>query len=74
LLLTKVCEATSCEDIRTIRGVLLPTFKSACMALGLLDDDGECHTALNEASAWASGVQPLNMSCSMLTFAEIAEQ
>jgi len=44
------------------------------MALGLLDDDGECHTALNEASAWASGVQPLNMSCSMLTFAEIAEQ
>ena len=55
LLLTKIYGATSFEDIRTIRDVLHLTFKSACMALGLLDDDGEWHAALTEASTWASG-------------------
>ena len=43
LLLTKIHGATCFEDIRTIDGVLHPTFKSACMALGLLNDDGEWH-------------------------------
>ena len=41
LLLTKIHGATCFEDIRTIDGVLHPTFKSACMALGLLNNDGE---------------------------------
>jgi len=54
---TKICGATSFEDTRTIRGVLHLTFKSACMALGFLDDDGKWHAALAEASTWASGVQ-----------------
>jgi len=57
MLLTKTCGATSFEDIYTIRGVLHPIFKSACMALGLFDDDAEWHAALTEASTWASGVQ-----------------
>jgi len=48
-----VCGATSFADIYTIRGVLHPTFKLAGMALGLVDDDGEWHAALNEASTWA---------------------
>jgi len=73
LLLTKICGATSFEDIRTIRSVLHATFKSACMALGLLDDDGEWHAALTEASTWASGVQLPNMFCSILMFSEIAD-
>jgi len=68
MLLIKICGATSFEDIRTIRGNLHPTFKLACMALGLLDDDGEWHVALTEASTWASGVQLQNMFCSMLMF------
>jgi len=42
------------------------------MALGLLNDDGEWHDALNEASTWASGVHLQNMFCSMLMFSEIA--
>ena len=73
LLLTKLHGATCFEDIRTIDGVLHPTFKSACMALGLLNDDGEWHDALNEASTWASGVHLRNMLCSMLMFSEIAD-
>ena len=73
MLLTKICGATSFEDIRTIHGVLHPTFKSACMTLGLLDDDGEWHAVLTEASTWASGVQLRNMFCSILMFSEIAD-
>ena len=57
MLLTKIYGATSFEDIPTICGILHTAFKSACMALGLLDDDGEWHAALTEASTWASGVQ-----------------
>ena len=72
LLLTKVRGATCFEDIRTIHGVLHPTFKSTCMAFGLLDDDAERHAVLNEASTWASSVQLQNMFCSILMFFEIA--
>ncbi|XP_024009495.1 uncharacterized protein LOC112084578 [Eutrema salsugineum] len=35
--------------------VLYPTFKDACYALGLLDDDTEYIEALKEASIWGSG-------------------
>jgi len=73
MLLTKICGETSFEDIHTIRGVLRPTFKSVCMALGLLDDDGEWHASLTEASTRASGVQLRNMFSSMLMFSEIAD-
>jgi len=41
----KTHEATYFEDIHTIYGVLRAIFKSACMALGLLNDDGEWHYA-----------------------------
>ena len=37
----KIHGATCFEDIHTIHGVLHPAFKSARMALGLLNDDGE---------------------------------
>ncbi|KAF7807312.1 ATP-dependent DNA helicase PIF2-like [Senna tora] len=38
-MLTRVKGTTSYEDIRTINGVLHPTFKDVCYALGLLDND-----------------------------------
>ena len=43
------------------------------MALGLLNDHGEWHDALNEASTWTSGVHLENIFCSMLMFSEIAD-
>ncbi|KAK9689053.1 hypothetical protein RND81_09G031800 [Saponaria officinalis] len=46
---------TCYEDIRTINGVLYPTFKEACYALGLLGDDREYVDAIKEASFWGSG-------------------
>ena len=74
ILLNKVRGAKCYEDIRTIRGVVHPTYKSACFALGLLENDGEWHEALNEASTWATGAQLRNMFCSMLMFSEITNQ
>ncbi|XP_028757289.1 uncharacterized protein LOC114716449 [Neltuma alba] len=41
ILLTKVKGPSSFEDIRTVDGVIHPTFRAACLALGLLDDDAE---------------------------------
>ena len=50
LLLTKVKGPTSFEDIKTIDGVLYPSFQDACYALGLLDDEQEYIDAIKEAS------------------------
>ncbi|XP_021729317.1 uncharacterized protein LOC110696333 [Chenopodium quinoa] len=73
MLLTKVCGAESFEDIRTVDGVIHPTFRSACHAFGLLDDDNEWHETLSEASNWASGSQLRNMFCSILMFSEVSD-
>ncbi|KAI9073384.1 hypothetical protein K1719_044663 [Acacia pycnantha] len=54
LLLTKVRGAKTYTDIRTVNTVVYPTFKEACYALGLLDDDKEYIDAIKEASSWAS--------------------
>ncbi|XP_020977998.1 uncharacterized protein LOC107636092 [Arachis ipaensis] len=55
LLLNFVRGPTSYEDICTIDGVLYSTFKDACYARGLLDDDKEYIDAIVEASHWGSG-------------------
>lgn len=43
------------EDIRTVKNVVHPTFKAACCAMGLLDDDKEYIHAIIEASHWGTG-------------------
>nr|XP_023888273.1 uncharacterized protein LOC112000389 [Quercus suber] len=47
--------ARSFEEIRTIDHVVYPTYRAACYAHGLLDDDKEWDDAIKEASNWASG-------------------
>ena len=49
MLLHNVCGATSFESLRTVDDVVLPTFKEAATALGLLADDAEWDNALDEA-------------------------
>ncbi|XP_024004792.1 uncharacterized protein LOC112081952 [Eutrema salsugineum] len=46
---------TSFDFFKTVDKVLYPTFKDACYALGLLDDDTEYIEALKEANIWGSG-------------------
>jgi hypothetical protein len=57
LLLTCVKAATSFEDLYTFDEIRHPSFKAACIAHGLLDDDGEWHQCLNEAKDMQMGQQ-----------------
>jgi hypothetical protein len=41
-------------DIRTVDGVLLPTFKDACYSIGLLGDDKEYIDGITQANSWGS--------------------
>ncbi|KAI9091201.1 hypothetical protein K1719_028265 [Acacia pycnantha] len=66
ILLTKVKGPSSYEAIRTVDGVVHPTYRAACIALGLLDDDCEFVAALKEASMWAAGRSLRTMFVSML--------
>ncbi|XP_076920154.1 uncharacterized protein LOC143581216 [Bidens hawaiensis] len=50
ILLNKVKGPTKFEDIRTVNGNILPTFRDACYELGLLDDDNEYTECIVEAS------------------------
>ncbi|KAI9118735.1 hypothetical protein K1719_010180 [Acacia pycnantha] len=54
LLLTKVRGPKCHTDIMTVNNVVYSTFREACYALGLLDDDNEFIDAIKEASLWAS--------------------
>ncbi|XP_028766672.1 uncharacterized protein LOC114724484 [Neltuma alba] len=66
ILLTKVRGPRSYEEIRTVNDVLYPTFREACFALGLLDDDKEFICAIKEAAIWATGTSLRKMFVSML--------
>jgi hypothetical protein len=53
MLLKTVKGCMSYEDIRTVDGVVYPTFKEVCQVLGYLDDDNEWIQCINEAPNWA---------------------
>ncbi|KAI3776977.1 hypothetical protein L1987_46770 [Smallanthus sonchifolius] len=55
ILLNKVKGPRSFEEIRTVNGQECPTFRDACYAYGLLDDDNEYIEAIAEASFSGSG-------------------
>ena len=54
-LLTVVRGSTSFKDLKSFQGVEYPTFKEACLACGLLEDDQEWRLCLQEASAIQTG-------------------
>nr|XP_027067630.1 uncharacterized protein LOC113693269 [Coffea arabica] len=61
MLLHKIRDGRSFEHLRTIDGVVHPTFKAACATLGLSDDYNEWNEALAEASTWASAKKLRNI-------------
>jgi PIF1-like helicase len=73
LLLTSVPGPTSFEDLRTVNGVVHPTFKSACQALGLLEDDKYWISCFEEASVWATGKQLRDLFVSTLTYGDVID-
>jgi hypothetical protein len=54
MLLLTVKGAFSYESIRTYNNIMYSTFKEACKARGLFDDDQEWLSAFNEAATWAT--------------------
>ena len=73
MLLNIVKGPTCFENIRTVNGVVHPTFKAACYALGLLDDDKEWHDCLQEASLWGSNQQLRELFATMLLYCEVVD-
>jgi hypothetical protein len=55
LLLTAVRGARSFEDLRTVDGIQCETFKGACIALRLLEDDGEWIAMFRDAQGFMTG-------------------
>ncbi|XP_054795045.1 uncharacterized protein LOC129300500 [Prosopis cineraria] len=66
ILLTKVKGPRSYDEIKTVDNIVYPTFREACYARGLLDDDKEYIDAIKEASIWATGITLRKMFVSML--------
>jgi hypothetical protein len=73
LLLTVRAGPTSFEDLRTVEGVVHPTFRAACAAMGLLLDDREWATALEEAAVFASGRRLRTLFTFILHFCAVGD-
>ena len=69
-LLNIVRGPLSFEDLRTVKGVVFPTFKDACVERGLLKDDKEWIRCLDEAKQFQSGKQLRNLFAIILTHCE----
>ncbi|XP_010468583.2 PREDICTED: uncharacterized protein LOC104748676 [Camelina sativa] len=66
ILLGIVTGPKSDEDIRTYRGVVYDTYKKACWARSILEDDQAYIDSILEASAWFFGPQLRNLFTMML--------
>ena len=68
VLLHHVKRATSFEELRTIGEHIFPTFQSACIELGLMDDEQELDRALDEAASLQFGDTLRNFFVSLLIY------
>src|ERR1700723_1635085 len=57
MLLTIVNGAKDWKDLQTFNGIEYPTYKAACLARGILEDDGEWDQCLQEAGEMQTGNQ-----------------
>ncbi|KAL4579076.1 hypothetical protein LXL04_015211 [Taraxacum kok-saghyz] len=62
----------SYEDIRTIDDTVFPTYRAACEALGLLGDDNEWTTCLNEASLSSTSAELRSLFAHILIFCDVS--
>lgn len=71
MLLTHRSGCTSFTDVRTVEGTIYPTYRSACEALGLLNNDDEWSYAFIEASTWATTKELRSLFVHILLFCEV---
>jgi hypothetical protein len=69
-LLSVVPGPRSFEDLRTYHTVTYPTFRDACLARGLLEDDGEWRQCLEEAAFMQTGTQLRQLFAMLLVFCQ----
>jgi hypothetical protein len=74
MLLMVVKGAQNYESLRTYDHILHPTFKEACRARGLLEDDQEWYNAFDEATSWATSNQLRQLFVTMLLFCEVGDE
>lgn len=76
-LLTVVKGPKSFQDLRVVPGVNdnqpLPTFHAACLARGLLQDDGEWRICLQEASEMHTGSRLRFLFVTLLRFCDVSK-
>ncbi|GJR96630.1 ribonuclease H-like domain-containing protein [Tanacetum coccineum] len=72
MLLNVVGGVEGFEQPMTVNKRLCATFKEACFAYGLLNDDKEWTHALSEASLWALGPQLWDIFVTMLLFYSVS--
>ena len=72
MLLNIVRGPESFEILMTVNDRLCSTFKEACFAYGLLNDDTEWKHAISEASVWAFGPQLRDMFVTILLFCDVS--
>ncbi|MCO5551992.1 hypothetical protein L7F22_005500 [Adiantum nelumboides] len=70
LLLTICKGCKSFKDLQTVNGVVFPTIKAACIARGVLEDDGEWSSCIEEACMTHTGGQLRHLFVTILLFCE----
>ena len=70
LLLTHVKARTSFEDLLCYNDIVHPTYKAACIARGLLQDDSEWENCLQEATVIALPKQIRRLFATLLVFGQ----
>ena len=72
MLLNIVRGAESFEKLMTVNDVEYKTFKAACFAYGLLNDDKEWTYAITEARQWALAPQLRDLFITILLFCDVS--
>ncbi len=73
ILLNVVKGPKNYTEIRTVDNIVHETFRSACNALGLLNDDKEWREALEEASHWSSSAGLKQLFTTIIIYCEVAD-
>ena len=73
MMLTHTTGATCYKDLKQVDGIQYDTFKEACKALGLLDDDSEWDIALTEVSSHGSAKQVRSVFAVLLQFCNVTD-
>jgi ATP-dependent DNA helicase PIF1 len=70
VLLNHVPSATSYEDLRTVDGVIQPSFHEAAKRRGLIEEDNSLDVCLTEASTYQMPTSLRRLFATLLVFCE----